>query len=62
MTLPKSEDASTVREKALNATGEGSFAFPLSFAQQRLWFFAQLEPKAPSITFRAVRLQWPAST
>ena len=58
MIRPKSEDASAVHEIALDATGEDSFAFPLSFAQQRLWFFDQLKPNsAVYLIPRAVRLR-----
>nr|MDJ0729888.1 amino acid adenylation domain-containing protein [Crocosphaera sp.] len=46
--------------KISRKTGTDSQIFPLSFAQQRLWILAQLEPDSPFYNmFKAVRLQGP---
>ena len=39
-------------EALLTEEGGELDSFPLSFAQQRLWFLNQLEPEAPPTTFR----------
>jgi hypothetical protein len=47
MTVHFSEKPPTDTRDSANASEEEVFAFPTSFAQQRLWFIDQIEPGNP---------------
>jgi len=47
MTVHFSEKPPTDTRDSANASEEEVFAFPTSFAQQRLWFIDQFEPENP---------------
>ncbi len=49
---------SRYERKSLETLAEDVYAFPLSYAQQRLWFLNQLEPDSPVYNqFKALRLR-----
>lgn len=62
MPMPSSETLMRV-ENVLDDLAKDVFVFPMSFAQQRMWFFYQLQPNNPFYNvFIAVRLKGRVNT
>src|SRR5260370_23915804 len=60
MTFPSPESAFPARQRSPDDSGQQLLSFPVSFAQQRLWFLHYLEPTVPSYNLPvALRLTGP---